>query len=70
MRVSVPDDQLLFDPEIERTVRRLNNKTRRRRQLAKERREQGESSSIIPTMTGIPPPPGSAPCANSPRHTA
>ena len=71
MRGSIPDDQLLFDPEIERTVRRLNSKTRRRRQLAKERREQGESSNTIPTMADlIIPPIGSAPCANSPRHTA
>ena len=68
MRGSIPDDQLLFDPEIERTVRRLNSKTRRRRQLAKQRREQGESSNIIPTMAAQPP--VSAPCANSPRHTA
>ena len=73
MRGSVPDDQLLFDPEIDRTVRRLNSKTRRRRQLAKLRREQGEASNSNPQiMAGQnpPPPPASTPCVNSPRHTA
>ena len=74
MRGSVPEDQLLFDPEIERTVRRLNSKTRRRRQLAKQRREQGEGSNInqhTPIMAAPPPPlPPPGPCANSPRRAA
>ena len=45
MRGSVFEDQLFFDPEIEKTCRRLNNKTRRRRKLAKERKEIQETST-------------------------
>ncbi|KAI5435250.1 hypothetical protein KIW84_021894 [Lathyrus oleraceus] len=73
----IPVDELLFDPEIERTARRLNSKTRRRRQQARQRQEQGESSStthpppFIPMMDQPPqPPPISTPCVNSPRNTA
>src|SRR4051812_19554337 len=83
MRGSVPADQLLFDPEIERTARRLNNKTRRRK-LAKERRLAQEATTssasqvIEEEMAGHgeqdppppPPPPPRAPCANSPRRAA
>src|ERR1044072_8784325 len=47
MRGKVPTEKLLFDPEIERTVRRNNSKTRKRRQLAKLRKEQEASSSSI-----------------------
>src|SRR4051812_29164474 len=82
MRGSVPADQLLFDPEIERTARRLNSKTRRRRKLAKERRLAQEATTSSATqvieeeMAGNgdqdppPPPPPRAPCANSPRRAA
>ena len=45
MRGSISEDQLLFDPELERTCRKLNSKSRRRRKLAKERRERGEAST-------------------------
>ena len=76
-RGKLPAEQLLFDPEIERTARRINNKTRRRKQLAKERRERGESSTSTPTphftpnmADPPPPPPASTPCVNSPRHNA
>ncbi|KAI5387743.1 hypothetical protein KIW84_073730 [Lathyrus oleraceus] len=71
----IPVDELLFDPEIERTARRLNSKTRRRRQQVRHRQEQGESSSttnpppFIPNMEP-PPLPISTPCINSPRNTA
>ena len=77
MRGQVPEDELLFDPEIERTAKRLNSRTRRRRQQARQRQEQGESSStthpppFIPIMDQPPqPPPMSIPCFNSPRNTA
>src|ERR1044072_7677797 len=45
MRGKIPVEELLYDPEIERTVRRINSKTRKRRQLAKLRKEQEASSS-------------------------
>src|ERR1044072_6040261 len=47
MRGKVPTEKLLFDPEIERTARRINSKTRKRRQLAKLRKEQEASSYSI-----------------------
>lgn len=79
MRGSVPVDQLLFDHEIERISRRLNNKTIRRQQLAKERRERERSSTSSPSTTTIhtppmaeqepPPPPPRVLCTKSPwRH--
>src|SRR3954464_3775923 len=76
MRGRIPADQLLFDPEIERTARRENSKTRRRRQLARERRQQQEASSsstpvenlVEEEMAADPPP--REPCANSPRLNA
>ena len=78
MRGSVPVDQLLFDPEIERTARRLNSSAKRRKRLARQRQERGESStSSTPPVLGEvimadqpPPPPPRGPCANIPRHTA
>ena len=77
MRGQIPVDELLFDPEIERTARRLNSRTRRRRQQARQRQEQGESSStthpppFTPIMDQPPqPPPISTPCVNSPRNIA
>lgn len=79
MRKSIPADQLLFDPEIERTARRPNGKTRRRRQLAKGRRERegnlvGTSSTtpiFAPVMEDSPPSePLRGPCTNSPRRNA
>lgn len=76
MRGSVPVDQLLFDPEIERTARRLNSSDKQRKRLARQRQARGESStSSTPPMLGEvimadQPPPSRGPCANSPRHTA
>src|ERR1044072_4398657 len=45
MRGKIPAEEVLYDPEIERTGRRINSKTRKRRQLAKLRKEQEASSS-------------------------
>ena len=81
MRGQISPDQLLFDPEIERTARRLNRRTRRRQKLAQEKREREASTSstlqsqhqtIEEDMAGIPnpPPPASVPCENSPRRAA
>src|ERR1044072_4553178 len=79
MRGSVPVDQLLFDPEIKRTARRLNSSAKRRKRLARQRQERGESStSSTPPVLGEvimadqppPPPPPRGPCVNSPHHTA
>src|ERR1044072_7719045 len=81
MRGSIPADQLLFDPEIERTARRLNSSAKRRKRQARQRQERGEreesSTSSTPPVLGEvimaedePPPPPRGPCVNSPRHTA
>src|SRR3954463_2059607 len=45
MRSKVPSDQLLFDPEIERTARRLNSKARRRANIARARDNATATSS-------------------------
>src|ERR1044072_653822 len=47
MRGKVPSNQLLFDPEIEATVRRNKRETKKRKELAKKKREQEASSSSI-----------------------
>src|SRR4051812_23491664 len=77
MRGRIPADQLLFDPEIERTARKENSKTRRRRQLARERRQQQEASSsstpvenLVEEEMAADPPPPRGPCVNSPRLNA
>src|ERR1051325_7340822 len=83
MRGSIPVDQLLFDPEIERTARRLNSSAKRRKRQARQREERGEAStSSTPPVFGEvttmaenqpqpqPPPPPRGPCVNSPRHNA
>src|SRR6266487_5701190 len=83
MRRQVSADNLLFDPEIERTARRNNSKTRKKKQLAKQREQQeGSSISISSTssvaeenMADIPEPQpegngGAMPCHNSPRRLA
>src|SRR3954469_18402180 len=78
MRGRVPADQLLFDPEIERTARRENSKTRRQRKLARERRQQQEASSsstpvenlVEEEMNADPNVPPRGPCVNSPRLNA
>lgn len=44
-------DQLLFDPEIERKVRRNNNKTRKRKLLAKQRSQQEGTSTPVSTKS-------------------
>lgn len=50
MRGKLLKDQLLFDPEIERTTRKLNSKTRKRKQLSKQRNQhEGTSNSIALT---------------------
>ena len=50
MRGKATEEQLQFDPEIERTLRKLNSKTRRRRKLAEERnrREEASTSALVP----------------------
>ncbi|XP_058746016.1 uncharacterized protein LOC131618877 [Vicia villosa] len=45
MRSKVSSDQLFFDPEIERTARRLNSKTQRRAKIAKARDNATATSS-------------------------
>src|SRR3954466_1539146 len=45
MRSKVSSDQLLFDPEIERTTRRLNSRARRRANIAKARDNATATSS-------------------------
>src|ERR1051325_6720858 len=77
MRGSVLVDQFLFDPEIERTTRRLNSSAKRRKRLPRQRQARGESStSSTPPVLGEvimadqPPPPPRGPCVNSPHHTA
>src|ERR1051325_601069 len=86
MRGSIPTDQLLFDPEIERTARRLNSSAKRRKRQARQRQEREErgeaSTSSTPLVFGEattmaenqpqppPPPPPRGPCVNSPRHNA
>src|ERR1051325_1997903 len=56
MRGSIPTDQLLFDPEIERTARRLNSSAKRRKRQARQRQERGErgeaSTSSTPPVLG------------------
>ena len=50
MRGKATEEQLQFYPEIERTLRKLNSKTRRRRKLAEERnrREEASTSALVP----------------------
>lgn len=72
----VPDKQLLFDSEIERTVRKLNRKARKIKQLTKRRSQlEGTSTSksstnpiLEVTMADLVVPGGR--CANSPRINA
>lgn len=45
MRGKVPADQLLFDPEIEKTARTNNSKARKRKQLAKQKKQQEKAST-------------------------
>src|SRR3954464_15966643 len=45
MREKATEEQFHFDPEIERTLRKLNSKTRRRRKLAQEKRQREEAST-------------------------
>lgn len=84
MRGSISADQLLFNPEIERTARRLNSSAKRKKRQARQRQERGErgetSTSSTPPVLGEvitmaenqppPPPPPRGPCVNSPRHNA
>ena len=50
MRGTIPKSQLLFDPEIEKTARRNNSKTKDEKRLA--RLAQDGTSSSIPTTSG------------------
>lgn len=76
IRGSVSNKQLLFDPEIERTIWKLNSKTRKRKQLIKRRSQlEGTSTSkssanpiLEATMAELVVPVG--PYANSPRRNA
>ncbi|CAJ2671898.1 uncharacterized protein LOC123891769 [Trifolium pratense] len=78
MRGKTPQEDLLFDPEIEKTARKNNSKNKKRKQQARQRQQQeGTSAPISPipsipeeTMTepGDPPTPGV--CNNSPRRLA
>src|SRR3954467_3232589 len=80
MREKASEAQFHFDPEIERTLRKLNSKTRRRRKLAQEKRQREEASTssnnqieevVVDTfegdMAGVVP---TEMPANSPRRTA
>jgi hypothetical protein len=75
MRGKTPAENLLFDPEIEKTARKNNSRNRKKRQQAKQRQQQegtSDSSSFLSdiseeTMTE-PETPG--PCHNSPRRLA
>lgn len=51
MRGKATEEQLQFDLEIERTLRRLNSKTRRRRKLVEERRLREEASTSSLSQT-------------------
>src|SRR4051812_31816584 len=80
MREKATEEQFQFDPEIERTLRRLNSKALRRRKLAQEKRQREEASTssnnqieevVVDTfegdMAGVVPTEMSA---NSPRRTS
>lgn len=47
MRGKTPENQLLFDPEIERIARRNYSKTRKHRKLAKPRNQEEGTSTLI-----------------------
>ncbi|KAK2359233.1 hypothetical protein QL285_084625 [Trifolium repens] len=80
MRGKTPVENLLFDPEIEKTARKNNSKNKRKKRQAKQRQQQeGTSVSISSTSSiaeeimteQVNPPEGNAmPCHNSPRRLA
>ncbi|KAK2361118.1 hypothetical protein QL285_086309 [Trifolium repens] len=80
MRGKTPVEDLLFDPEIEKTARKNNSKNKRKKKQAKQRQQQeGTSVSISSTSSiaeeimteQVDPPEGNAmPCHNSPRRLA
>ncbi|XP_045830863.1 uncharacterized protein LOC123922161 [Trifolium pratense] len=80
MRGKISAENLLFDPEIERTARRNNSQRKKRKQLAKQKRLQEENSASISSTSSIAEemaedPPrnegaGMRPCHNSPRRLA
>lgn len=76
MRGKLPKHQLLFDPEIERTARKLNSKTRKRRQLVKQRNQHEGTSTSTSSTTPISEEVMAeeviikGPCVNSPRRNA
>ncbi|MCH83535.1 hypothetical protein A2U01_0004360, partial [Trifolium medium] len=83
MRGKVSEEELQFDPEIERTARRNNSKTRKKKKLAKQKKlQEGTSASISSTssiaeeMTEEEPNrnngrgAGTMPCHNSPKRLA
>lgn len=80
MRGTVPQEDLQYDPEIERTARKNNSKKKQEKRLAKQA-QQEETSTFIPSLLSIPeeemanqnPPEGNQsvmPCWISPRRLA
>ncbi|MCI50495.1 hypothetical protein A2U01_0071739, partial [Trifolium medium] len=53
MRSQVSTDELLFDPEIEKTSRRNNGKTRKRKKLAKQKKLQEGTYAPISSISPI-----------------
>lgn len=53
MREKLLKDQLLFDPEIERTTQKLNSKTRKRKQIAKQRNQREGTSNYTSSTTPL-----------------
>ncbi|KAK2363961.1 hypothetical protein QL285_088886 [Trifolium repens] len=80
MRGKTPVENLLFDPEIEKTARKNNSKNKRKKRQAKQRQQQERTSVSISSTSSIAeeimteqvnPPEGNAmPCHNSPRRLA
>jgi len=56
MRGTVPEEQIIFDPKIERTARRNNSRTREEKRLARLARKEGTSSSTPSTSPQSSPP--------------
>ena len=53
MRRRVPAEQLLFDPEIEKTARKNNSKTKKIKQQNKQKQQKGETSNSNLTSSPI-----------------
>lgn len=76
MQGNLPENQLLFYPEIERTTRKLNSKTRKRKHIAKQiNQHEGTSNYTYSTTPLIEEVMGESivirgPCVNNPRINA